>query len=211
MGNSLVNKKQGYLIILSAILVGVAYQMLPLTMLQTDYLEIISAFFNGCIMLIVLYILLKAEFLDWFQHFSVKWLLIGIPFLVVVGTVAGSLWSAIVGGVTENDVNSVLSWGYVIKNVLFMLLGEELLSIGILYAAWKKLNWKFWQATLLCSILFALWHLPSYDYNLLQCLVTIIPSRMVLNYLFKKSNSIWVTWIVHIAFDLITFLPILLK
>ncbi|WP_430535104.1 type II CAAX endopeptidase family protein [Listeria rocourtiae] len=211
MGNSLVNKKQGYLIILSAILVGVAYQMLPLTMLQTDYLEIISAFFNGCIMLIVLYILLKAEFLDWFQHFSVKWLLIGIPFLVVVGTVAGSLWSAIAGGVTENDVNSVLSWGYVIKNVLFMLLGEELLSIGILYAAWKKLNWKFWQATLLCSILFALWHLPSYDYNLLQCLVTIIPSRMVLNYLFKKSNSIWVTWIVHIAFDLITFLPILLK
>ncbi|MBC1435525.1 CPBP family intramembrane metalloprotease [Listeria rocourtiae] len=211
MDNLSVNKKQGYLIILSAILVGVAYQMLPLTMLQTDYLEIISAFFNGSIMFILLYILLKAEFLDWFQHFSIKWLLIGIPFLVVVGTVAGSLWSAIAGGVAENDVNSVLSWGYVIKNVLFMLLGEELLSIGILYAAWKKLNWKFWQATLLCSILFALWHLPSYDYNLLQCLVTIIPSRMVLNYLFKKSNSIWVTWIVHIAFDLIAFLPVLLK
>ncbi|MBC1604860.1 CPBP family intramembrane glutamic endopeptidase [Paenilisteria rocourtiae] len=211
MDNLSVNKKQGYLIILSAILVGVAYQMLPLTMLQTDYLEIISAFFNGSIMFVLLYILLKAEFLDWFQHFSIKWLLIGIPFLVVVGTVAGSLWSAIAGGVAENDVNSVLSWGYVIKNVLFMLLGEELLSIGILYAAWKKLNWKFWQATLLCSILFALWHLPSYDYNLLQCLVTIIPSRMVLNYLFKKSNSIWVTWIAHIAFDLIAFLPVLLK
>ncbi|EUJ44499.1 hypothetical protein PROCOU_13458 [Listeria rocourtiae FSL F6-920] len=140
MDNLSVNKKQGYLIILSAILVGVAYQMLPLTMLQTDYLEIISAFFNGSIMFVLLYILLKAEFLDWFQHFSIKWLLIGIPFLVVVGTVAGSLWSAIAGGVAENDVNSVLSWGYVIKNVLFMLLGEELLSIGILYAAWKKIE-----------------------------------------------------------------------
>ncbi|EUJ26887.1 CPBP family intramembrane glutamic endopeptidase [Listeria cornellensis] len=211
MEHSLVDKKKGYFVIISAILVGIAYQLLPFVLTDTPYLENIGAFFNVIIMFILLYIMLKEEFLDWFKHFSIKWLLIGIPFLVIVGTIAGSLWAAIAGGTTANDINSVLTWDYVFKNVPFMLLGEELLSIGILYAAWKKLNWKFWQATMLCSILFALWHLPAYDYNALQCLVTIIPSRLVLNYLFKKSNSIWVTWIVHIAFDVITFLPILLK
>ncbi|KGL46187.1 CPBP family intramembrane metalloprotease [Listeria sp. SHR_NRA_18] len=211
MNHSVEGQKQGYLVLLSAIVVGVAYQFLPFIFPQTSYLEVIGAFFNLTFMFILLYIILKEEFLDWFKHFSIKWILIGIPFLFIVGTLAGSLWSAVAGGMTSNDINSVLSWEYVMRNVPFMLLGEELLSIGILYAAWKKLNWKFWQATMLCSILFALWHLPAYDYNALQCLVTIIPSRLVLNYLFKKTNSIWVTWIVHIAFDVITFLPILLK
>ncbi|MBC1501274.1 CPBP family intramembrane metalloprotease [Listeria weihenstephanensis] len=211
MENSVKNKKQGYLIILSAIIVGVLYQLIPLVLPITSTTQVIASFFNVTLMFVILYVILKEEFLDWFKHFSFKWLLIGIPFLVVVGTVAGALWSAIAGGTTANDINSILTWDYVIKNIPFMLMGEELLSIAILYGAWKKLNWSFWQATLLCSVLFALWHLPSYDYNALQCLVTIIPSRLVLNYLFKKSNSIWVTWIVHIAFDLLTFLPILLK
>ncbi|MBC6315747.1 CPBP family intramembrane glutamic endopeptidase [Listeria grandensis] len=211
MENPLINRKKGYLIILIAIITGSLYQALPHFISSTVALESLGTYFNALIMFIVLFLLLKSEFLDWFKHFSFKWLIIGIPFLLIVGTLASSIWSLIAGGTTENSVNSVLSWEYVIKNVPFMLLGEELLSIGVLYAAWKKLGWQFWQASLLCAILFAVWHLSSYDYNLLQCLVTIIPSRLVLNYLFKKSNSIWVTWIVHITFDVISFLPLLLK
>ncbi|MBC2285936.1 CPBP family intramembrane metalloprotease [Listeria booriae] len=211
MENTLINKKRGYILILITILVGLSYQLLPYVFSSDTVLEIVGAYFNVVIMFIVLLLLLKNEFLDWFKHFSFKWLLIGIPFLFIVGTLTGSLWSLIAGGHTENNINSVLTWGYVMRNIPFMLMGEELLSIAILYAAWKKLGWKFWQATLLCSVLFAVWHLTAYDYNLLQCLVTIIPSRLVLNYLFKKSNSVWVTWLVHVSFDMISFLPILLR
>ncbi|MBC1475011.1 CPBP family intramembrane metalloprotease [Listeria grandensis] len=211
MENSLINRKNGYLIILIAILTGTLYQLSPHVITDSVAKGAIEILFNTTVMFATLYILLKSEFLDWFKHFSFKWLIIGIPFLLVVGTLMSSIWAMISGGTTANSVNSVLTWNYVITHVPFMLLGEELLSIGVLYAAWKKLGWKFWQASLLCAVLFALWHLPSYDYNLLQCLVTIIPSRLVLNYLFKKSNSIWVTWIVHITFDVITFLPILLN
>ncbi|EUJ22815.1 hypothetical protein PGRAN_11701 [Listeria grandensis FSL F6-0971] len=182
MENPLIDRKKGYLIILIAIITGSLYQALPHVISSTVALETLGAYFNVLIMFIVLFLLLKSEFLDWFKHFSFKWLIIGIPFLLIVGTLASSIWSLIAGGTTENSINSVLSWEYVIKNVPFMLLGEELLSIGVLYAAWKKLGWQFWQA-----------------------------SRLVLNYLFKKSNSIWVTWIVHITFDVISFLPILLK
>ncbi|WP_408605956.1 CPBP family intramembrane glutamic endopeptidase [Anaerosporobacter mobilis] len=63
----------------------------------------------------------------------------------------------------------------------------------------------------LCAALFAVWHLPSYGNNLPQALITIIPARLVLNYLFKKTDLIWVTWVVHVSFDIISFLPILLK
>ncbi|WP_437123410.1 CPBP family glutamic-type intramembrane protease [Listeria monocytogenes] len=41
--------------------------------------------------------------------------------------------------------------------------------------------------------------------------MTLAPARLILNYLFKKTNSVWVTFIVHFIFDFIAFLPILLK
>lgn len=211
MYHSLSNKKQGVILILGAIITGLLYQSLPIVISDLTLLEILGTFFNAVIMGIIAYIMLKTEFFEWFMHFSSKWLLVGIPTLIIVGTVSSIFWATISGGHTANSINGVLSWSYVIKNIPFMLLGEELLSISILYGAWKKWNWEFWQATLLCSILFAVWHLFSYDFNLLQCLVTIIPSRLVLNYLFKKSNSIWVTLTAHIVFDVFAFLPILLK
>lgn len=115
MENSVKNKKQGYLIILSAIIVGILYQLIPLVLPITSTTQVIASFFNVTLMFVILYVILKEEFLDWFKHFSFKWLLIGIPFLVVVGTVAGALWSAIAGGTTANDINSILTWDYVIK------------------------------------------------------------------------------------------------
>lgn len=211
------NRKQGFQLILSGILIGLAYEILTvlfnnLDVISSSFLFSFSvALFNALFMGILAYLILKNEFFTWFKHFSVKWILIGIPLLFVISTLSGSVWSLISNTTASNSINSILSWGYIVKYIPFMLLGEELLSISILYGAWKKLNWRFWQASLLCAILFSVWHLTAYDFNLLQCLVTIIPARLMLNYLFKKTNSIWVTLIVHIAFDVISFLPILLK
>lgn len=213
MKTTKTSNKQGMMLVISSIVIAAIYQFLPAIFKGlgiTSGLQFVGAIFNAVLMGGSAYLILKDEFLEWFKHFSFKWLLIGIPLLLVVGIGAGSLWGMISNVRAENTVNSILSWSYVITHVPFMILGEELLCISILYAIWKKMGWDFWQATLICSVLFAVWHLPSYDYNLLQCLVTIIPSRLVLNYLFKKSDSIWVTFIVHLAFDIFSFLPILL-
>ncbi|MBC1725913.1 CPBP family intramembrane metalloprotease [Listeria seeligeri] len=205
-------KKQGYWLFSSAILIGILYQLLPHIISNMATLEFIGAYFNALFMGVIAYIILKAEFLDWFKHFSLKWLLIGAPLLIIISTIFSFIWAFISGqAAAENSINDVLSWSYVLQYIPFMLLGEELLSISLLYAAWKKWNWKFWQASLLCSLLFAAWHLSAYDYNLLQCIVTLAPARLFLNYLFKKSNSIWVTFLVHLIFDTFAFLPILLK
>lgn len=211
------SQKQGTLLILGSIIVGLIYQFLAL-LIQIPQLaafdsviDFVGIFFNAAAMSLLLYFILKTEFFDWFKHFNLKWVLIGIPSLLIVSLLSGTIWSSITGALAPNSINSSLTWGYVLSHVPFMLLGEELLSIGVLYGAWKKLNWRFWQSSLLCAFLFAVWHLPAYQFNLLQCLVTIIPSRLVLNYLFKKTDSIWVTLLVHITFDVLSFLPILLS
>ncbi|MDT1959166.1 CPBP family intramembrane metalloprotease [Carnobacterium divergens] len=208
------NQRQGVLLISSGIIVGILYQIIGMVAYKSisgELLTIIGSLFNVISMGILIYLIIKNEFLDWFKHFSFKWIIIGITALFLTSAFTGAIWSLIAGKLAENSINSVLSWSYVLTSVPFMLIGEEFLSIGILYGAWKKLNWKFWQASLFCSLLFAVWHLSAYDFNLLQCLITIAPSRLVLNYLFKKTDSIWVTIVVHITFDVVSFLPILLK
>ncbi|EAD7213962.1 CPBP family intramembrane metalloprotease [Listeria monocytogenes] len=211
MENTSNFKKQGYWLFSSAIIIGVLFLLLPHIISNIGVLEFIGAFFNALCMGVIAFIILKAEFLDWFKHFSFKWILIGAPALIIISSIFNIAWAYFAGSTTENGINSVLTWSYVFTSIPFMLLGEELLSISLLYAAWKKWNWKFWQASLLCSLLFATWHLTSYDFNFLQCIITLAPARLILNYLFKKTNSIWVTFIVHFIFDFIAFLPVLLK
>lgn len=204
-------KKQGSFLVIGIILIGLFYQLLPIVFTVSPLLDFIGIFFNAVLAGALAYFILKNEFNDWFKHFSFKWILIGIPVLFLTSLLFGNLWQLLSGKApSANTIDASLTWGYVLTHVPVMLLGEELLSITLLYAAWKKWNWSFWQASLFCSTLFALWHLTAYDFNILQILVTIIPSRLVLNYLFKKTDSIWVTWIVHLVFDTLSFLPVLL-
>ena len=201
-------RKKGLILVFSVIVVGVLYQLLHLLPISFKVLDPISAVFNAVLIGIISFIILKDEFTEWYKHFSFKWIIIGIPFLLLSSIVCGKIWQFISGGgLTANSVNDMLTWKYVISHVPFMLMGEELLSITLLYALWKKFNLKFWQASLICSILFALWHLTSYGYNIPQILITLTVPRLVL----KKSNSIWSSWIVHIFFDTLTFIPFLIK
>lgn len=78
---------------------------------------------------ILIYLIIKSEFLEWFKHFSFKWLIIGIPALFLTSAFMGSIWSIVAGNLAKNSVNSVLSWTYVMTSIPFMLIGEEFLSI----------------------------------------------------------------------------------
>lgn len=206
------SKKLEIMLPIGIIVIAVCYQLLPYIPVDMKIVDPISVVFNAILAGGLAFFVLRDEFTDWFKHFSIKWTIIGIPTLFLTSLIFGSLWKVISGGTpVPNDVNSMLSWGYVLSHVPFLLIGEELLCITLLYVVWKKLGLKFWQASLICAALFAVWHLPSYGNNLPQVLITIIPARLVLNYLFKKTDSIWVTWVVHVAFDVISFLPILLK
>jgi len=193
-------------------MIATTYQFLHLIPIGLEILDPISTIYNLLLTGILAFLVLKDEFTEWFKHFSIKWTIISIPALVLTSMICGKIWQMISGGsLTGNAINSVLTWEYVGTHVPFMLMGEELLSITLLFALWKKLNFKFWQASLICAILFAFWHIASYGYNVPQILITIVAPRLILNFAFKKSNSIWTTWVAHVAFDTISFLPLLLK
>ena len=111
---------------------------------------------------------------------------------------------------TKNSVAEVISIYMILFRIPFMLMGEELICTNIIIAL-QKLGLKFSTASIICSLLFALWHIPAYGFVPMQLLITIIPVRLALNYIWKNSKSVWVSWICHFIFDCISFLPMLFK
>ncbi|MEH7062562.1 CPBP family intramembrane glutamic endopeptidase, partial [Bacillus wiedmannii] len=148
--------------------------------------------------------------LEQFKHFKFKTLLWGLPLTIIVGMGSGTLYNYIFEPPTTNSVAQVISVSMILTRVPFMLMGEELLCTNIIIAL-QKLGLKFGTASIICSVLFALWHIPAYGFVPMQLLITIVPVRLLLNYIWKNSKSVWVSWICHLAFDIIGFLPMLFK
>lgn len=89
------------------------------------------------------------------------------------------------------------------------LIGEELFTIlpflALLWFFTSRLHWSrgqaIWAAWILTAILFALIHLPTYHWNLLQCLVIIGSARLVLTLAYIKTKNLWVCSGAHIIND----------
>jgi membrane protease YdiL (CAAX protease family) len=56
-------------------------------------------------------------------------------------------------------------------------------------------------AWLLSAVVFGLLHLPTYDWNLVQCLVVIGSARLVLTWAYVWTKNIWVSTGAHIIND----------
>ncbi len=60
-------------------------------------------------------------------------------------------------------------------------------------------------AWLITSLFFALIHLPTYDWNWVQCIVVIGSARMILTLAWIMTNNIWVSTGAHIVNDWLLF------
>ncbi len=169
---------------------------------------IIEASWNLILCGIIGYYFLGKISLEQFKHFNFKTLLWGIPLTIIVGMGSTSIFNYIFEPATQNSVAEVISISMILFRVPFMLMGEELICTNIIIAL-QKLGLKFGTASIICSVLFALWHIPAYGFVPLQLLITIIPARLALNYIWKNSKSVWVSWICHFVFDILGFLPML--
>jgi membrane protease YdiL (CAAX protease family) len=89
------------------------------------------------------------------------------------------------------------------------LLGEELITIlpflALLWYLHAKVglsrNAAVLAAWLLSAIAFGLLHLPTYDWNVVQCLVVIGSARLVLTLAYVWTKNIWVSTGAHIIND----------
>lgn len=89
-----------------------------------------------------------------------------------------------------------------------MMMGEELLGIGILEAA-KAKGISLRNSTLLSALIFGLLHLAVYwDGSILSSVAHVLllqgVSRLIFNYVYIKTRfSIWGSWATHILVDII--------
>lgn len=93
------------------------------------------------------------------------------------------------------------------------LLGEEVITIlpflALLHWLTYKLGWSRKGAILLAwfatSVMFGMLHLPTYDWNWVQCLVVIGGARMVLTLPWIMTKNMWVSTGAHITNDWLLF------
>ncbi|WP_062464060.1 CPBP family intramembrane glutamic endopeptidase [Demequina soli] len=148
----------------------------------------------------------------------------GVLNLTVSLTVAIALNNAIGGN--ANPAGDLLAEATSGERVQFLLasipqlLGEELITILPLLALMsvlvRRLRWSrgaalaiAWIAT---AVMFGLLHLPTYDWNVLQCLLYIALARVLLTLAYVVTRNLWVSTGAHIVNDWAMFsVPMLLS
>jgi membrane protease YdiL (CAAX protease family) len=146
-------------------------------------------------------------------------LMLGFALLnIVVSMSVGAIVRA-VADVTPNAATALLIGMDTAGRVAYFaktipqLFGEEVVTILPFLAVLTLLSSRFGVgrkgavvgAWLISSLLFGLIHLPTYDWNLVQCIVVIGTARMVLSLAWILTKNIWVSTGAHIINDWLLF------
>jgi hypothetical protein len=99
-------------------------------------------------------------------------------------------------------------------NSLPQLLGEELITIvpflALLHYLTRKVGLSTRAAVISAWLVTAVWfaaiHLPTYNWNIAQCLILIGGARLVLTLAYLKTKNLWVCTGAHIINDWATFI-----
>lgn len=126
-----------------------------------------------------------------------------------VGTVLTKLFSTSANPVGESFNGSFADALPTFLQMIPMLFGEELITIIpfliVLAFGVKKLKMSRKSAVILAcvvsAILFGAYHLPTYNWNIVQAVVGIGIARIVLLYPYLKTKNIWTSFIVHVMND----------
>jgi hypothetical protein len=146
-------------------------------------------------------------------------LMLGFALLnIVVSMSVGAIVRA-VADVTPNAATALLSGMDMAGRVAYFaktipqLFGEEVVTLLPFLALMYLLTSRFGVgrkgaivgAWLVSSLLFGLIHLPTYDWNLVQCVVVIGTARLVLTLPWILTKNIWVSTGAHIINDWLLF------
>jgi membrane protease YdiL (CAAX protease family) len=146
-------------------------------------------------------------------------LMLGFALLnIVVSMSVGAIVRAL-ADVTPNAATAQLGGMDTAGRIAFFaktlpqLFGEEVVTILPFLAVLTLLSSRFGVgrkgavvgAWLISSLLFGLIHLPTYDWNLIQCIVVIGTARMVLTLAWMMTKNIWVSTGAHIINDWLLF------
>ncbi len=146
-------------------------------------------------------------------------LMLGFALLNIVVSMSVGFVVRALADVTPNAATAQLSGMDTAHRVAFFaktlpqLLGEELVTLLPFLAILTLLSNRLGVgrqgaivgAWLVSSLLFGLIHLPTYDWNLVQCIVVIGTARLVLTLPWILTKNIWVSTGAHITNDWLLF------
>ncbi|CAM8668714.1 COG1266 Predicted metal-dependent membrane protease [Comamonadaceae bacterium] len=146
-------------------------------------------------------------------------LMLGFALLNIVITMGLGAVVMALGHTSSNSATSQLGSLDALELIAFFaktipqLLGEEVITIlpflALLQWLTQSLQWTRKTAVVaawvLTSVMFGLLHLPTYDWNWLQCIVVIGGARMVLTMPWIMTKNLWVSTGAHITNDWILF------
>lgn len=215
-----------WLVVLAAVALGFACLTVPVPVLTSEWGVLIRTLLFPALPLLALRLVAGPHWRSLFRRLrgaDFGWML-GFALLNLVVTVAvgalvmkafGAEANAAIHGLADMDATA-RKWFFL--RSLPQLFGEEVLTmlpfLAVLHMAHDRLGLSrikaVMMAWLLSSILFGLVHLPSYNWNLLQCLVVIGSARLVLSLAYIKTKNIWVSTSAHIINDWVIFAVVLI-
>ncbi len=205
-----------WLVVLAAVAVGFAALVLPVAFFSTAGGQFIPAVLFFAIPLAALAWVAPNGWKALFRRIGLRdvmWMVLIALLNIAVTCAIGYL--LLDQGYSANPAIAALADQSTAARTLFLLkavpqlFGEELLTILPLLA----LMWFFHSrvrlsrsasivlAWLLSGVIFALVHLPTYNWELLHCLAIIGSARLVLSLAYLKTRNIWVSTGAHVLND----------
>jgi membrane protease YdiL (CAAX protease family) len=143
--------------------------------------------------------------------FGVLTVIVSVIAGVTVETLYGASPNAAVTGLMDYDT---LQLSLFLARTFIQLIGEEVVSIlPLLAVLWlcvsrfglsRRLGLVI--AVIVSTVWFSAMHLPTYDWNIVQCLGIIGTARVVMTLAYLLTRNIWVSSIAHIFNDWALFL-----
>jgi membrane protease YdiL (CAAX protease family) len=199
------------------VVLAAAFGFLVVSPLNGDYSIFITAIVFSVVPVVGLYAVAHPGWTAIFRRLTWRHFMWGVVFgliNIVVSWILGAIVSAFVGTTANAATTSITDKAapeIVAKyaSVAIQLFGEELLTIlpllALMYLFAAKMHWSRKKALvwawIISAIIFALVHLPTYDWNIVQCLVVIGGARLILSLAYIKTKNIWVSTIAHILND----------
>jgi hypothetical protein len=206
-----------WLLVLTAVLVGLLVVAFPPPALSGGLVQMIPALLLVALPLATLALVARSHWrvlfgpVGWHE---IKWMILFALLNILVSMGVGALLKPFIEFQSNAAVAGIADLGAADLWLLFgrtapQLLGEEVITIlpflALLTLFTRRLGSGrkaaiLW-AWLLSALFFGLIHLPTYDWNLIQCVVVIGTARLVLTLPWIMTKNLWVSTGAHILND----------
>ena len=213
-------------LVLVAVALAFAVLIAPIPFFFTDFGQFIPRILFPLIPLAALAFVVPRNWTALFRRIGrrdVAWM-VGFALLNIVATFVIGALTSLLFALNANAGTATVSDQPLSGQLLFILstapqlLGEEIFTIlpflAIMWFLFSRMNLprktSIVVAWLLSAVLFGAVHLPTYDWNLVQCFVVIGSARLILLLAYIKTKNTWVSAGAHVINDWTQFATVFL-